>query len=211
MLPRALHQFEVPIAEAVVDFGTAVGWEFAAFLKAPQGPLIEMRSQAQPDGADPSGDVKLLAAAGVPVVVHHNHLSQESLSGPDWFGLCELFSETFAHCADGTVYWGQAIDHPSIRASTTGSNDVPAMNALFSILDAAGVSDAADLSGFFRKEVLNRAMLVRGFVKYGYSWGNQPVNPRPGPGSPQTGPAGITGASIDHLIDRAAAQLAPSL
>jgi hypothetical protein len=54
MALRTLTQFEQPIAAAVLKLGSQQRWEFAAFLAAPMGPLIEIRTVMRPDGVDPS-------------------------------------------------------------------------------------------------------------------------------------------------------------
>lgn len=210
---RALTHFETAIAQNLVDLGNLKNWEFAAFVESPNGPLIEFITRMTDDGADPSSDVRNKATAGVDLTVHHNHLSQESLSFADWYGLATFFDETFAHCADGTCYWGRVINKAKVLDLHTNraiaiEND--ALNALFSIIPNG--PDAAALSDFFRKEVVNEAMKLRGFVEYEVDWGHghNPPYVRPG-NQPPPGPAGIIGALLSHQFAAAAAVLAPTL
>ncbi len=164
------------------------------------------------DGCDPSQDVHASAARGTAVVVHHNHLSQQSLSFPDWQGLCNIFSETFAHCADGTIYWGKVVSRPDVVRvlSKSSSVELDATNALFAQLWHR--SDAAVVAEFFRKEVANRAMRTRGFVDYQHVWGTDAAIPYARTGQPALGTsAGLLGNMIDQQIDRAAQVIAPTL
>jgi hypothetical protein len=153
---RSLTTFETPIAAAVVTLGSQQNWEFAAYLEAPTGPLVEIRTLMRDDGADPSQDVHAKAATGASIVVHHNHLSQESLSFPDWYGLATTFDETFAHCADGTIYRGRVLDCCQIKRIISGSALTVEQNAethLFTLLNARNGPYPAELAHFFRKEV----------------------------------------------------------
>lgn len=199
MAPRTLTSFEFPIASSVERLGTANSWEFAAFLESPTGPLIEIKTMMLDDRCDPSSDVHNAATNGKLIVVHHNHLSQESLSFPDWCGLSKIFDETFAHCADGTVYWGRVRDKKTVLSIIQGTAQTVQMNAeteLFKLLN--GGPNAVDLASFFRKEVVNRAMLQRGIVEYEYSWGTGSTLPYVRPGSPPCPcPAGICGAALN--------------
>ncbi|WP_454748923.1 hypothetical protein [Ciceribacter selenitireducens] len=192
--------------------GTASSWEFAAFLKTPTGPLIEVRTLMRDDACDPSQDVHASAARGNPIVVHHNHLTQQSLSFPDWDGLCSIFSETFAHCADGTVYWGKVVSHADVlRVRAKAQNvELDATNALAKELGYQ--PDSAIVAEFFRKEVVNRAMLLCGFVEYEHAWGKGFALPYVRPGQTALGkPAGAFGSAIDHEIDLSAQAIAPCL
>ena len=212
-LPRALTAIEKIYAKVVVDLGLSTQWEFAAFLHSSIGPLIELRSLGQDDGADPSQDVLRFAGNGK-LVVHHNHLSQESLSLADWLGLARIFDQTWAHCADGSVYYGRVLDPcrvERILRSTSGP-EARASAELCKILISAGHPNAVDLADMFRKETLNRAMLSLGIVDYGYLWGSASVVPyvRVGGHAP-LGPVGSLGPPISTEIDQAATNLAPTL
>jgi len=208
---RPLTSFEAPIAKAVVDLGNLKSWEFAAFLESANGPLIEFITRMRADGADPSSDVTSRVA---PVVVHHNHLSQESLSIADWHGLTVFVSETFAHCADGSIYWGKVNDVAGVQRVRVKiqSVEMDAASIVSDILLDQGVLNSADYGTFFRKEVINRAMKLAGFVEYEFAWGSDSVSPpHLHGGMPAPGPAGITGAQICSLIDAAAQKIATNL
>ncbi|WP_029014931.1 hypothetical protein [Niveispirillum irakense] len=210
-----MTDFEAPIAKAVVELGLMQGWEFAAFLETSRGKLIEIRTLMRKDGADPSQDVHAKAAAGAPIVVHHNHLSQESLSFADWNGLATIFDETFAHCADGTIYWGRVLNPCYVKKIVFCSAQKVSMDAenhLFIILNnnPNWTSSAAETASFFRKEVINRAMRLRNFVDYEYSWGKK-LLPCGVVGATSAYPAGVNGSKINDFIDQAATQLAPLL
>lgn len=222
MPPRDLTDFETSIAAEVVSLGTQQDWEFAAFLEAPKdGPpkdgLIEMRTLRVTDRADPSMDVHLKAKMGAKIVVHHNHLSQESLSFADWRGLSSIFEETFAHCADGTIYWGRVLDRCAVEKMLrckTQAVEVSAENLLFAILGQTTWSaSATDLACFFRKEVVNRAMRICKYVEYEFAWGTTNIT-APSLINQSTLPfktAGGLGAQLDTLIDKAAIKLAQNL
>lgn len=213
---RPLTQFEQPIALHVVRTGTVNGWEYAAFLESPAGPLVEVYTSMNPQCVTLSPKVLRAINAGTPIVVHHNHLSQESLSDDDWSGLCTKFAETFAHCADGTIYWGRVINQLEVQRVIAGPGETNAMNKLFSVIQGhpdprfAQHPAIAQIAFFYRKEVLNRAMHCCGFVDYGASWGAsniQPTSPNPS----IVGSAGLVGSVWDQLFDDAATSLAPTL
>ena len=201
-------EFERPIAVAVVELGLLKNWEFAAFLATPAGPLIEFVTRMTDDGADPSGDVGEVMKRTGKVVVHHNHLSQESLSFPDWTGLTEIAAETFAHCADGTTYWGRVLDMASVQRLLYHATaiEIAGENSLFELLQSQ--PEGVLVSAFFRKEVINRAMRLKGYVEYEVDWGTQHVLPRlRSGGSAAPGPAGVMGRAFDAQIQEAAGHL----
>lgn len=212
---RPLTRFEKIVADAVVELGNLKGWEFAAFLESPSGPLLEFITRMLPNGADPSSDILSRTAPAKRVVIHHNHLSQESLSFPDWTGLTVFAEQTFAHCADETHYWGKVISETAVNnvLSKAQTVEVAAENFLFNILNNNNCHPLSGLlAGFFRKEVINRAMKLCGYVDYEFFWGSLAVNPPPSSGRPaQNWSAGLMGLSICTQIDAAAAQLAPTL
>lgn len=176
MTIRLLTRFETNIADALIVFADTRAWEFAAFLESPTGPCIEIRTTMNPAAAEPSRNVHDCIASGCNVIVHHNHLSQESLSDADWMGLAVLFYETFAHCADGTVYWGRVLDKVTIQQLPLQSLEGLAMNELFQLVSPnPNIIDAASISLFLRKEVLNRALRIKNIVEYEYQWGSLAV------------------------------------
>lgn len=209
MTLRSLTKFEIPIAKAVVNLGLASKWEFAAYLETEKGRLIEIRTLMRDDGAGHSCNVDQKVAAGAPIVVHHNHLSQESLSFPDWRGLATMFDETFAHCADGTVYWGRVIDAYSVQKVINcwqEKIEMCAENELFQILNRKNIQSSSDLAGFFRKYVVNRAMKLYGLVQYEFNWGTEYICPYVRNGNPIP-PAGVLGRIINSEIDKVACNL----
>ncbi|HEY4343242.1 MAG TPA: hypothetical protein VGN05_02765 [Parvibaculum sp.] len=159
------------------------------------------------DGADPSEDVKQKALCGA-ITVHHNHLSQESLSFPDWYGLATLFYESFAHCRDETSYWGRVLDKrkiTEIRQNNHQALEMNATNLLFSILTNNNTPNPSDIATFFRKEVFNRAMRIQAIVEYEYKWGT-PSHTNPVT-CDNTSVAGL-GTRLNNFIDQAATELA---
>jgi hypothetical protein len=209
---RLLSSFEDAVAVAVVDLGRFSNWEFAAYLEGPSGPLIELITRMRSDGADPSQDVQTKAAQGTAIVVHHNHLSQQSLSSADWYGLVHLFAESFAHCADGTVYWGRVLKKADVGQVLARYEPLRmnATNHLFNQLPSGAQS--SDIAEFFSKEVVNQAMSLRGFVEYEVQWGSGNVLPESTQNAPNAGsPAGILGCAIAGKILEAAKALAPTL
>lgn len=209
---RPLTALEQAVADAVVQLGSARNWEFAGFLKSPSGPVIEFITRMKDDRADPSSDVVAAQKAGAAILVHHNHLTQESLSSADWNGLVHIFDESFAHCADGTAYWGRALDRPGVIGvlAKYQTHQMNAANFLFAALQNG--PQAADLGSFFSKEVVNQAMRVRKFVDYEVEWGSGSAIPYSRAGaSPPIPPAGIIGSAIAPRIAAAAQQLAPSM
>lgn len=171
---RSLECIESTVAKAVVELGSAQKCEFAGFLRTKYGPLIEIRTTLELQRAEPSLSVITEAGSGN-LVCHHNHLSHESLSFADWRGLASIFKETFAHCADGTKYYGRIIDKDNVISviNDTGPRlctDIEDM--LTTSLIALNVPEASILAGFFFKEVVNHAMRICGYVDYEVDWGN---------------------------------------
>lgn len=206
MSPRPLTQFEIPYANQVVRDGTLKGWEYAAFLASSSGPLIAYATSNSSQYVNLPPSVQSARTAGTTIVVHHNHLSQESLSCDDWNGLANGFAESFAHCADGTVYWGTVADRDEVlRFCPNQKIQMEADNVWAATVPHTVTSHPSSqwVAGFFGREVLNRAMHIRGFVKYGYLWGSKPVSPH----GTVYGPTGLTGQHLNALLHQAAAQL----
>lgn len=202
---RPLTAFEAKVSEAILAFAEVRRWEFAACLETPGGPLIELRTLMRLDAADPSESVIQRVNQGAAVIVHHNHLSQESLSDADWKGVTNLFCEIFAHCADGTVYWGRAKDKAAITSALARpSLEYDATNLLFPLI--LNDPDSSSIAMFFRKEVINRAMRICGMVEYEYVWGSAAVPPC-GPNA-MSRPVHELGTRFDPALDRAAGDLA---
>ena len=190
------------------------GWEFAAFLESPCGPCIEIRTKINPGGADPSLDVLQKRGSGQ-LVCHHNHLSHESLSSADWHGLAQLFNETWAQCVDGTRYYGRVLDVEGVeRVLSTKyvALEGRAETDLFNLLDMQGHPEALSIAAHFRKEVVNRALLICGLVEYEFDWGTNHVSPPSPQGLPQLAHhVGHYGRLLAAQVDQVAQAMAPSL
>ena len=174
MPPRTLTTFEQSLADFVVKVGTERGWEYAAFLENCNGPLLSLVTERLPARAEPTPTVVDWANAGNDIIVHHNHLSQESLSMADWNGVVIYFDEIFAHCADGTTYWGRALNSDAVLRMI-GDRDEHLTKAENLFRDHILSKDMHNLwpavGTLFTKEVINRAMRIRQYVDYGFQWG----------------------------------------
>ena len=212
MAIRELSSLEKEVAAAVVLLGQSHNWEFAAYIDVSSGSLIELITRMISVAADPSGDVHKRIQSGASVIVHHNHLSQESLSSADWKGLVSLFDETFAHCADGTTYWGRVRNDDAVDCVISNylRHEMNAQNYLSQSLREQNCPYSSELGCFFRKEVINQAMKTRCFVDYEVSWGSQPLPVFPCMSIP-AGAAGIFGRRISQHISNASNMLASSL
>ncbi len=214
MPPRLLTPFERPYADQLVAEGTKNTYEYACFIETATGPVLELVTDGKDDQANPTQITQDFIDNGGRPILHHNHLSQESLSFADWRGASEKFDEVFAHCADGTVYWGRVLDQAKMADILSRANDVEveAMTGLFKLLATADGRGADELSSFFRKEVVNRAMVLAGVVDYAYAWSADASMPyRRATESAAIGPAGQLGKILNGFIDQAAEQLAPRL
>lgn len=216
MPTRSLTQFEIPVVQQIIQSGSDKNWEYAAFLESANGPVIGgHQTDMRADGVSPSAAVILRAQQGVPIIIHHNHLSQESLSNSDWLGLNVFFSETFAHCEDGTTYWGRVLDKNSVAQvlSDYESHECTALNLLCTVMMQQNIfrHTLTNEATFFRKEVVNRAMRICGFVEYEFSWGSLPHSSSATNGQWIQYPVGLIGPDMDSFIDSAAAQLAKLL
>ncbi|WP_194727136.1 hypothetical protein [Noviherbaspirillum malthae] len=210
MPPRPLTQFEQNYANQVVANGTQNGCEYAAYLESPSGPLIICTTSNSTQMVDTPPSVHSAITARIPVVVHHNHLSQQSLSDDDWYGLSNGIAETFAHCADGTVYWGTVVVKAEVlKLCYDQKTQMDADNTWSKYAPQHMSNDPLWnwIFGFYGREVLNRAMQLQGLVKYGYSWGSKPITRH----QAVSGSAGLTGQQLDHLINQAAAEFAKTL
>jgi hypothetical protein len=210
MAMRPLTSFEQDVANGILASADEQQKEFAALLEGTNGPLIGTFSSGRADRVDLSEDVLKHVKEHGGVIVHHNHLSQESLSVDDWLGLTEVYAETFAHCADGTIYWGRAIDRVSISEvlQRYGSLEDPATNVLFNLIIFAD-QNSSSIATFFRKEVINRAMRIRGYVEYEYTWGSKYELPHGARVAALS--VHVWGKQFNAQIDEAAQLLAPIL
>lgn len=215
MSKRLLTQFETVVAQQILSSSSVHRYEFAAFLESPDGPMIGgLQTDMQIDGVQPSEEVITRANQGIAIIIHHNHLSQESLSNADWNGLITYFHETFAHSEDGTTYWGRVLDKKSVLKvlEAYDGHEMNATTLLCNTMFQHGIyrDTLTNEATFFRKEIINRAMQFRGFVEYDVSWGNGTCPPR---GKDQwiQNPVRSIGPAMDLSINIAAQQLAPSL
>jgi hypothetical protein len=205
---RTLTSLEQDTAKVILSSADEQPWEFAALLEGADGPEIGMFTSERADGVDLSDDVVKRAREHGGVVVHHNHLSQESLGDDDWRGIVEVYAETFAHCADGTIYWGRAIDRQAIsKVIANGFVEWAAINELNKLFEF--YPDYPSIGTFFCKEVINRAMRIRGYVEYEYVWGSKNVFPQGARAG--AAPANVWGKDLNDHIDEAAKTLAPTL
>jgi len=207
---RALTTLETETVKEILSQAEDHGWEFAGFLESPNGPSLGIHTSRRPDGVDPPEQVVTRARQTGNILVHHNHLSQESLSDVDWMGMVELFSEMFAHCADGTMYWGRAKDKAALGRvlEFRVALELRAINSLVALIRYAD-ANSSYIADFFRKEILNRAMRIRGIVEYEYRWGAGDAVP---PGARAAArPAHEWGKRFDSAIDTVAVELAQAL
>ena len=169
---RSLTAYEKPIVALINQLAQAHHYEYAAFLQTNNGPLIELKTDMRDDAVATSCLVKKLAMSGQQILVHHNHLSSESLSRPDWRGLTEFFQETFAYGKDGTRYYGRVIDKVHVE-KVMNNYDIHQGQAETELFEAflEFQPNPVDLGKKFGKEVLNRALRIRGWVDYRFCWG----------------------------------------
>ncbi|MFJ5367078.1 hypothetical protein ACIPR9_18490 [Pectobacterium punjabense] len=177
---RILTQFEKEFIDKMVLAGEKTEWEFAAFLETPDGPLIELISRMQDNGADPSLDVHNKAKTLRTIVTHHNHLRDKSLGCADWYGTATIFHEIYAHCSDGTIYYGHVIDVNRIKnlgnrlkgdlLEEAEKHLTKELNANF-FHPCLNKFDNPIIASFFDREVLNRALRIKCLVDYGCQWG----------------------------------------
>ena len=200
-MPFAMTAFENSIASLVVCYGRMTNWEYTASLESPNGPLLEIRTEKRVNGASPGSLVMALAKANTPIVIHHNHLTKESLSWDDWLGLIDApFAETHAHVADGSHYWGSVRNTAAVRATRQlgESLEMDAMNAFDdSILKRNTVNvGSPDCSTFYRKHVISAAMKQKNYVEYEFSRGTT-----------LSGQSAAVQAEINDAIQAIAAQI----
>ncbi|HFU2361824.1 TPA: hypothetical protein ACIGPV_003726 [Klebsiella variicola] len=180
MTIRTLTQFEKKFIDKMVLAGVKTEWEFAVFLETQDGPLIELISRMKDNGADPSLDVHNKAKTIKTIVVHHNHLRDKSLGCADWHGIATLFCETYAHCSDGTIYYGRVINKERIKnlgdrlkgdlLEEAEKHLIKELNSNFNH-PSLDEFDNPIIASFFDREVLNRALRIKNLVDYGCQWG----------------------------------------
>jgi len=170
---RKMSPLEEKTAHLLVEAGENAHWEYSASLQCPQGPLLEFRTEKLDNQANPSTSVLDKMSQWPNFVLHHNHLSGQSLSFADWRGVSMFFNEIYAHCNDGTVYYGRVLDKVKVLHIIDNLKDdieVKSENILFKY------TNNNELASFFRKEVICRYLKIKGYVEYGYFWGNLSIS-----------------------------------
>jgi hypothetical protein len=203
MTLRPLTSFEQLYADKVVQLGTDNNWEYAAYLAGCNGPLLELVTEELDNKAEPTPTVLDAIARGSHVVVHHNHLSQQSLSLADWNGAACLFSEIFAHCNDGTTYWGRAVRREAIKGMFDKGqfHTMQVMDMLCGELrNGVWHAHSTELGTFFVNEVINRAMALKKYVDYAYSWGHK-ANRSYAPLRCLSAPDGVLNRTIEDVAE----------
>jgi len=193
---RQLKKYEEPIVDLIIKLGEKHRFEYAAFLETSDGPLIELRTEKLDNRAEPSKEFQKQVETDAKIVVHHNHLSGRSLSRSDWCGLIQLFNETFAHCEDGTTYYGRVLKTQQVENIICNYDNHlrVADDTLFKRIRDSQPNIEQKVYENLGIEVLNRAMRNREFVDYCYRWGTS--NP---------------GKDFDHEIEQAAHSIQSSL
>ncbi|MDD5587049.1 MAG: hypothetical protein PHY92_08880 [Alphaproteobacteria bacterium] len=176
---RSLSQLENNVVSAIKGFSAIKTWEFSAAIKNKEM-LLYFGTQMIKDASELPCHVNEMAKNGVEITVHHNHLSNESLSWADWHGLAEIgYYETFAHAANGIIYWGQVINKDAVM--NCYSNRTTIDNALQRVLPSVivdrGFGRAYEdwANSFFEKHVLAESLKAKGYVNYDVDWTNSPA------------------------------------
>jgi len=153
----------------LVEAGESARWEYSASLECSTGPLLEFITERLDYKANPSLPLLQDAKKLPNYVLHHNHLSGESLSFGDWRGASCCFNEIYAHCNDGTSYYGKVLDKEKVLSAIENREFIEsnAEDCLFYF------TCNTLLGSFFRKEVICRALKIRTYVEYGSSWGKK--------------------------------------
>jgi hypothetical protein len=204
---RPLTTLEENIAKCVLEFGNKKRWEYSAFLDSKQDLLLSLTTSGNTSEVDIPPIVMRESGKGTQITIHHNHLSQESLSWSDWRGLVYLFDETFAHCGDGTIYWGRVKDKCAVIKIINDADkqrilQTTANNCLTNLLmNQNDISPPID-AGRFEKEIICRAMRLCGYVDYEHQWGQKDDVPLAGDYTDQS--IGPLGKEINNLINQAA-------
>lgn len=170
---RNMTDLEQITALLLVEAGECARWEYSASLHCPKGPLLEFSTEKLENQANPSSALLDSISNRPNFVLHHNHLSGESLSFADWRGASVYFNEIYAHCNDGTSYYGRVLNKKKVLSVIKNKKDFIEMNAENHLFN---YTNNIQLDAFFRKEVICRALKIRGYVEYEYLWGAKRVN-----------------------------------
>jgi hypothetical protein len=200
---RAITELEEKTASLLVVAGESAAWEYSASLVCPEGPLLEFSTEMLDYQANPSSTLLYLIDNLPENVLHHNHLSGESLSSGDWRGASVYFNEIFAHCNDGTIYYGKVLNKEMDLPSLFRKIETKAQDCLFKY------TQSPDIDDFFRKEIINRAFKIKGYVEYEYSWGGKNTSHQKitALNLSKINSIGQLGAAYNGLIDNAATDL----
>ncbi|QNM83320.1 hypothetical protein H8M03_02950 [Sphingomonas sabuli] len=172
MLTRTLTPQEYQAITALHAIGPLSGWEWMAAFDTNAIDLITFCTDRHPCGV--GADAALLAhwAAGGRCIVHHNHLSGESLSNKDWGALVsQPADEIFAHTDDGSIFQGLIVDRPGMAAALGKWRD--ATNAADAAFMAAmpPLPNLLNLTNQLSKHLLGSALARRGLATYAYELG----------------------------------------
>lgn len=183
-------------------------WEYSASLESPLGPLLEIRTEKMSGKANPSQLLINDSSSYPHYVLHHNHLSGESLGFADWCGASTHFNEIFAHCNDGTYYYGKVLQK-DILLSKINSVKIHLESIAENCLNDRLLDVYSQAISFFRKDVICRAFKLRGYVDYGYQWGCSTVKHTEVERMNINGiiSVGKLGAILDTIINEAACEL----
>jgi len=174
MAIRQLSSKEIEIRDSILDLSKTREWEFSGILNARNEILIELKTEMLPQRCEPSADVHILAnQPDSHLILHHNHLTKESLSSADWNGACYLFKEIFAHCDDGTTYYGKVKDKlqvlKNIEQFTYQQHLLSAGNLILNNSQKLYFFNATPID--YAKETINNAMKIKGYIEYDVDWG----------------------------------------
>lgn len=204
---RTLSTLEQHCVNIIFEAYRSTGWEYSAFFDSSNGALIELLTEQNASGADPSQRLVRMARSGTEFIVHHNHPSQGSLSLSDWNGAATLnFREIFAHCEDGTVYWGTAANSAKLQYFFYSNPiDQRGERILVDLLCKNECFDDISAVAIFGREIANRAMKIVGYVDYEVSWGSTQS-----PSANSSAPTSVShwAKKYESLIDEAAKLLA---
>lgn len=172
MLTRTLTTEEQQAIVALHAIGPISRWEWMAAFDANAIDLITFCTDRHPRGVGADASLRAHWTAGGRCIVHHNHLSRESLSNKDWDALVsQPADEIFAHTDDGSIFQGQPVDRPELAAAL--ANWEAATYAADAAFMAAmpPLPNLIDLTEQLSKHLLGCALERRGLAVYTYEMG----------------------------------------
>lgn len=134
--------------------------------------FIDVYTDRHPRGANASPLLQQHWSAAGRIILHHNHMSGESLSHLDWQALCtKPMDEIVAHAPDGSVFLGKPVDPVGTLTALTNWHNatIAADNAMMALMGRA--PNAATLAGKLSKHVLALALAENGHVTYEQEFG----------------------------------------